>query len=891
MRKEAVLFFILCIIFIGNVSASFDLRNESVVDSYSAGDKIKGFITISFSDEIARGQLTSNFQGNMSLIDFLDRNNITRGKNYSCNSFDCGNVYSSNASLTQFNVAGEKNIGLRFTGENIDGIDSVSLGVSTSGGPVCGKSFSIDVLGDGEDVITNDVSSGQACEPKDYGCFNKTLGSYSEKLVSNFPLCEKIELQSGPSFKVGARVKDSMQGAGELRMRLLDLNGNQLADDCILGAHPGGEADLECVIEHSSSSMGSYLVCLIGDANLNDITAGNAPNYKIKYEQSGSICGYDSSGNKDNRDYEIFGRAMQFGSFSAVINDNYFEEKTGTLLKDYINDYLFENFESGSGGLDCSPECVVPIKFIGQEQVSINNVQLIYNNGDSDNKIYDVSLKPSVLSSDVLKLDLEKANFIIPFESKAKEFILRLNGNEIISKKINIKESFDFDLSPKFVLVGRATTFTAITNKNVSSSSWNFGDGETFESNSKSTAHTYTDEGSFDLEVILNVGANLTSRKNFNITVGDARTSANLTIKEYKERIGNLTNQINSFSGFLKSEIEGEIEIRELRASLTAVENRFEQALDDEDYLEVVDDLLELDIPISIFRSSSGTLPIEIGLDNIDVKYIEAISNKKASNPEDLELAIVGWLERNYDVEVDFEVVSLSDDNGIDVLLSKFRFDITEKDNAEEGYLIIDYPLDEIKFAGDYGQRGVDSGSGTYLSVSSDGSVEFLIKEEIDLEDLGAYLSPEISKFSIDDREICEGDECPKAEFPLVMYLLTTWGLLILFFIIYMILQQWYKKRYERYLFKNPDDLYNLINFIYNGRKSGLADGEIRRKLKDSGWGGEKITYAFRKIDGKRTGMFEIPLLKFRENKKVREEIAMRHGGIVDARFIKRPNL
>jgi len=112
---------------------------------------------------------------------------------------------------------------------------------------------------------------------------------------------------------------------------------------------------------------------------------------------------------------------------------------------------------------------------------------------------------------------------------------------------------------------------------------------------------------------------------------------------------------------------------------------------------------------------------------------------------------------------------------------------------------------------------------------------------------------------------------------------------LFLAFISYIVLQEWYKRYYEKSLFPNENDLYNLINFIYNSRVSGLRDSEIKSKLKGTGWSNEKITYAFKKIDGRRTGMWEIPLFKTFENKKVRTEIQKRQSGPLDARFIKQP--
>jgi hypothetical protein len=68
---------------------------------------------------------------------------------------------------------------------------------------------------------------------------------------------------------------------------------------------------------------------------------------------------------------------------------------------------------------------------------------------------------------------------------------------------------------------------------------------------------------------------------------------------------------------------------------------------------------------------------------------------------------------------------------------------------------------------------------------------------------------------------------------------------------VYVALQWWYKEKYEKYLFKNRNDLYNLMNFISNARSQGLQDKEIIGKLKASGWGGEQINYVFKKMAGK----------------------------------------
>ena len=103
-------------------------------------------------------------------------------------------------------------------------------------------------------------------------------------------------------------------------------------------------------------------------------------------------------------------------------------------------------------------------------------------------------------------------------------------------------------------------------------------------------------------------------------------------------------------------------------------------------------------------------------------------------------------------------------------------------------------------------------------------------------------------------------------------------------------MQEWYKRNYQKSLFAESNDLYNLITFIYNARRSGLDDNEIRAKLRQQKWSNEMIRFAFRKIDGKRVGMLEIPLFTRREHKETIKQISNRQGSPIDARFIKRPN-
>ena len=109
--------------------------------------------------------------------------------------------------------------------------------------------------------------------------------------------------------------------------------------------------------------------------------------------------------------------------------------------------------------------------------------------------------------------------------------------------------------------------------------------------------------------------------------------------------------------------------------------------------------------------------------------------------------------------------------------------------------------------------------------------------------------------------------------------------LILIGFGVYIGLQQWYKYNYEKHLFGNRNDLFNLLNYIDVAKKKGKEIGEIRGSLKKAGWSSEKVDYAIKKYSGGKTGMlFEIPVdkiiekLKFGKKTPPEQKFALRGG-------------
>ena len=53
---------------------------------------------------------------------------------------------------------------------------------------------------------------------------------------------------------------------------------------------------------------------------------------------------------------------------------------------------------------------------------------------------------------------------------------------------------------------------------------------------------------------------------------------------------------------------------------------------------------------------------------------------------------------------------------------------------------------------------------------------------------------------------------------------------------------------------------------------------QVFSNLRRYHWKGEQMEFAWRKLKGYRTGMWEIPIFKWRENKEVKRELDKRRG-------------
>ena len=591
------------------------------------------------------------------------------------------------------------------------------------------------------------------------------------------------------------------------------------------------------------------------------------------------MCGTDDGGSSFNMDYNIFAKSIKFAAVGEIgINETIFSEQNGeNSLVDYANEYISDKYNG-----NCSEGCIIPFRIYGNRQtITKNSAALKYTEKGSPtqktiSKIYSVEKEDAKISTKkALNIDIGKAGFVIPVLSSAKQLSLYLDNKAILPKPlaINVTPSFDFDITPKTISVGIATTFKAITSENITSSTWDFGDGTTEISNSKSITHRYISlpkgGNDYDLEVSLTRKDGVIAKKTFKVGIAPLAETATRLVNISSSRIVTITSQINAYPPWMAELIKTRLNLNNMNSIVSNSKNSLLNASTNEDYLNIINSMIELDIPYEVTSKEKGSdISPLIGFDKIDTTAIEQISNKEigSESKQQLKGSIIRWMTNNAEMKINYEKVLGIGEKDSRVLITKFTINSDVK-NKESAYLIINYPLNSIKFGGNYSADA--AGSMSYLPVKGQQTIEFAIMDDINVEDLGMYISPVVDKVYIQAEVVAE-------KFNWGRFIIWMTALFVAAFVAYIAMQEWYKRNYEKSLFKNKDDLYNLINFVYNAKRAGMKEEELRNKLSNAKWKGEQITYAIRKAEGKRTGMWEIPVFKYWEQMKIRTEIAKR---------------
>lgn len=883
--KRKVICWLFGILLLSLVCASFEL-GDSVHDidaSYGPNSDLRGWVNISFNNTPATNLLTDIFGNSISLKDLVKVNEQSDDYFYehSCIPSDCETGYTSyggeEEKTVNFIDEEVETVGFKLQGV-ISNIESVNFSIESNASISCFSQIKIDFFKDGVvDKINTKMSNLNCDSLRRIGCFNSSKVA-KEPEITRVPSCQRITLSESPGFRLGAWIKAITPGDKEIRMELYDIDKGAFAEGalCYIDTDnllPGG-GEAYCEIEFPVGKEKDYYVCVHSDEGTGE--------YFLKGYADSEGCGFNkvpTPWETENAAYGIFAEGMKFSAPGNLTIRN--EDGEGGNLANLFSTYIQEKY----GGLEnCADGCIVPMEIYSSQPQRIVLRDLIIKYSEevgspTERNFYDLNEVAARLSGNMQKLYFNLGNFTLPGSFGEKDYWIKLNGSELVSDSITIETiPVILGLSPTLTFSAFPTPFevrVANSSKKVASYFWVFGDGKEETTSGPNVIHIYNSTGTYKLKVTVTDEAGKSSYREVDIVVGLPEEVINSTLVELETDLSKILNQISNFSEFERKQLTALLEtddknseLKQLRRDYTAAKSTGTEA----EFNSIMTSLLEMGIPKSITEIESADqvsfIPIKenIDLGSLSSATEEGYDSDKAGQYKD---AMITWINENLEMKVSLRKFSAKYGEANEHLMSFVKISINEKGSLNtDPYLLIE-KLEGLDFKEDY--REEETTGHHYIELRTmPQTILFSTTEEVEFTDMPAFVSPEIKKLSIleEDGTVKEGGDTNWLLVVLVVFLVLIIGL-----IVYIFLQEWYKKNYEDYLFKDKNALYNLITYVQNATKKGLPHGEMKKRLGTARWSREQVNYVMRKYAGKRTGMWEIPVKKILDKvgrKKVR---------------------
>ena len=908
MEKKRILisilfiFLILIVLISGAVNLGTPIPSDTISNEYAPGDVLKGSINISLIDVDASAMLSA-FNSNISIKNFLDANNKYTGVDYFCTTSDCQSDYSAVGSGTatkSFNLirGSDRVIGIKLTSVyELSEISKFSMKVSSTSEDSCSNPLKIDILNDGTvNWKTHRPDITAYCSGENFGCYNPENEIGKIPIERDKEYCNVISIPFAAGLRVGADLVGS--GNADFILRAYD---DEITKDCIVSVTESGRTS--CIINMSTETEKNFTICILAK------DSGDADKYNMSFETT-NPCGFLG----DYRyDFAIFTQAMKYDAIGDfILNDSEIQHPDLIDLGNDILEYSLEDYLSNKYNNNCSSGCVIPLKFISNQsqEIILSDVQLLYRAGElpnTANLIYDLEETTSKIDMPFTLLDISKAGLLVPTTYGHKDLVLKLGGEDIASKQIEIIQLPLVEaLYPQEVPAALDVVFRVYTSgPNASSFEWVFGDNSSMETSSVNyISHKYNQIGVYDLEVTAKSDLGDVPRT-FEIRVTNPELYLDDQLDEKQANINRVKTALTNIPSWIKSQIETLINFDSLESQVSTLRTEFDQAGGDSStYVEILNSLNELEVPdsITVTENYSGEFIMNINRISPNSLSVAGAGDVDQGSSDDYKNAVFAWSLENIQSNIKGEIYSLGFVRTIRPIVSVFKVEITPIGTSEDLFFVIGAPKAKVNFNGNYGEI-IDIGgkaTGINLDLSSKKTIEFSLPGRADVLDAPIYFSPSFEQFILEgsiglcnNNGVCDEGENPdncRADCkPWGTTILLLFILIFIAFVVYIVLQEWYKRKYENRLFKDKDELFNLINFIDNAEKQKLLKNDIVDKLKNKGWRSEKITYAYKKFKGERTGLWEIPILKFLEKKQVKKELEKRKGKPVNIKQGQKP--
>lgn len=839
--------------------ATVDIGNYSVNEKYSESSFLKGWIELNFTDEPLGGILTDSLGNSVLLKNALDLS----GFSYTCPTDNCEETFvvsNPESSKTFDLIAGqEKIIGFKLTGTITD-IMSISLNITSDAAVSSTNQLKIDLLNDGEIETGNSNPSIYTVPQVNEGCFKDTI-STSEGTITTTPYCQRMELTEAPGFMIGAWIKEETAGTKNFTMSLYTKEGNFSQKKCDLD-----KADIStegsfayCDIEYLTTIKEDYYICIASGDGDGD--------YKIEFyssEDPDDICGFAGlpidigTGVLRNEvgAYKIVSKAKKFAEVDTISIEDTLQsgEKFSDIAKIYI--------ESEYGSLNCGsnqgPGCMIPIKLMSyaDQQITISDSLVNYDTAAAidieHSETYNISSSGIIINSDKQKLTLDNLFQLPSNEGKLTDYALRLNGEDLFTTDITI-EALKAYLNIRETAVSFPNDFVVnVGGASVSSYDWDFGDNTTVTTSTNTVSHTYSQIKNYTLTISFIDSSGEEFSQSFPIIVSSPEELIGDKISSLKSDLSDIKNQIQSLDQFSKQMLESEFDIDELESSINTLEAESKESKTPQEMEALILEILSVNMPSSISETSTPKKPYYISKENIEVSSLQDVTGDyiEDGTEDSVKNAIIFWTQQNIRMEASVKDVAVNYEDRVEAQIKIFEISLSPREYLEDAYYLIIRDAGELNISG---EEPIEVEGYKAIRVDSAKTITFSMSG-VDLGALPLYITPSLSQLSIQG----EIEEEPVDSKKYILIILIFGVLLMIGLTIFLVLKRWYKVKYEKYLFKDRNNLYNVMIYVNNMKKQNISNDDIKKSLSKSGWSGEQIRYIMRKYEGKNTGMYEI---------------------------------
>ena len=828
---------------LGFVCASATYASHNFIKDYGAGSTLSGYVEMSFNDESGASLFTDNFGNFISLRELLIKNSQTSA----CDSDECNLIYeSSNPAFSKsldFSEGEYAFVGVKLTG-NVEAISTFEFNISSDAVASCTNQLGIDVYSDNKIDLVNDKVTSEVCSSKSYGCFDYT-NSATNYVIDNIPYCQKINLKKASGYQIGAYI---VPDGTPRTIQMYIHNGSQVVGKICDLPTISSAGEYSCNINFSNPQDKDFYVCMKSISGQGYTTRGYIGD---------DVCGFHGNPPQNSvASYQIFAQPLKFDAVGNLFANN---------LAKSSEEYLKKNY---GVEMNCGSEgCLIPIKIYAEtsQTIGLNNLNLVYSTlggGLIEKNFYDVIEASPLVNLEKKKLNFDGANFTLPSKLGSYDYTLNFNDKKLFSETLNIKKTASIkSISPNKVVAGYPTEFSIYVDSagtNITLYEWNF-DGVIKTTQKPEIVYTFDKINLSEIKITITDGSLAKSSKTFLVNVTSPKNDLPEIIEERLNQLDTLKKQVATYPEFYQTALNEILDLENAETKLELVQISYSENLTDEDYISLVKNLCEVYLPEEIFVSKSAkNVDFFYNKKNMDLSFLAEIGRihdvvDYSSNQDLFHDAILLWDEENLNTKLNYEQISSRDGGEVSILLNTFDFSITESNNLDVPYFVVVGILEGMKFdASDFESKG----NYFYREVTGSGSFKVVTSEDLDFFDFPLFISPELKRLSVSPGQVVDTKEISAWLYFILIILV----LILIGFGVYVYLQIWYKKKYESYLFKNQNDLYNLISFVQREKEKGLVEKDVRIKLQKAGWTLEQINYVLRKYSGKRTGMLEIPI-------------------------------